>query len=115
MKRHLQEPHCTIRAVGGAASFQGQGPGTALLQPSERSAALYERLGFAHLGELQVPDGPRASGMVPRVEKGEPPLLVLAFEPGDPPYVGYGCVEPPLPGEPGLEPGWKVKHPPSER
>jgi hypothetical protein len=53
--------------------------------------------------------------MVPRVEKGEPPLLVLAFEPGDPPYVGYGCVEPPLPGEPGLEPGWKVKHPPSER
>jgi RNAse (barnase) inhibitor barstar len=44
-----------------------------------------------------------------RVENGKPPLLVLAFAPGDPPYVGYGSVEPPLPEEPALEPGWKVK------
>lgn len=26
---------------------------------SERSASLYERLGFIHLGEVQVTDGPR--------------------------------------------------------
>ena len=73
---HLQEPHYYIRAVGVATRFQGQGLGTALLRPtldrcdreglpayleasSERSAALYERLGFVHLGELRVPDGPR--------------------------------------------------------
>lgn len=74
-RNHLQEPHYYIRYVGVAARFQGQGLGTALLHPtldrcdreglpayleasSERSAALYERLGFVHLGELRVPDGP---------------------------------------------------------
>jgi ribosomal protein S18 acetylase RimI-like enzyme len=73
---HLQEPHYYIRYVGVATRFQGQGLGTALLRPTldrcdregvpayleastERSAALYERLGFVHLGELRVPDGPR--------------------------------------------------------
>ena len=73
---HLEEPHYYIRYVGVATRYQGQGLGTALLRPtlercdreglpayleasSERSAALYERLGFAHLGEMQVPDGPR--------------------------------------------------------
>jgi RimJ/RimL family protein N-acetyltransferase len=72
---HLQEPHY-IRYLGVATRFQGQGLGTALLRPtldrcdkegvpayleasSERSAALYERLGFVHLGELEVPNGPR--------------------------------------------------------
>jgi RimJ/RimL family protein N-acetyltransferase len=57
-----------------ATRFQGQGLGTALLRPAldrsdrervpayleastERSAALYERLGFIHLGELRIPDG----------------------------------------------------------
>ena len=75
-RNHLQEPHYYVRALGVATRFQGQGLGTALLRPtlercdqegvaayleasSERSAALYERLGFVHLGELQVPDGPR--------------------------------------------------------
>jgi RimJ/RimL family protein N-acetyltransferase len=75
-RNHLQEPHYYIRWVGVATRFQGQGLGTALLRPtldrcdqegmpayleasSERSAALYERLGFVHLGELQVPAGPR--------------------------------------------------------
>jgi RimJ/RimL family protein N-acetyltransferase len=75
-RNHVQEPHYYIRYVGVATRFQGQGLGTALLRPtldrcdreglpayleasSEGSAALYERLGFIHLGELQVPDGPR--------------------------------------------------------
>jgi GNAT superfamily N-acetyltransferase len=73
---HVTEPHYYIRYVGVAPPFQGQGLGSALLRPtldrcdeegvpayleasSERSAALYARLGFEHLGELQVPDGPR--------------------------------------------------------
>jgi GNAT superfamily N-acetyltransferase len=75
-RNHLQEPHYYIRYVGVATRSQGQGLGTALLRPtldrcdregvpayleasSERSAALYEDLGFVHLGESQVPDGPR--------------------------------------------------------
>jgi ribosomal protein S18 acetylase RimI-like enzyme len=74
-RNHLQEPHYYIRYVGVATRFQGQGLGTALLRPtldrcdqeglpayleasSERSAALYERLGFVHLGERRFPDGP---------------------------------------------------------
>ena len=73
---HLEEPHYYIRYLGVATRFQGPGLGTALLRPTldrcdaegvaayleastERSAALYERLGFIHLGELRVPDGPR--------------------------------------------------------
>jgi ribosomal protein S18 acetylase RimI-like enzyme len=75
-RNHLQEPHYYIRYLGVATRFQGHGVGTALLRAtldrcdsegvpayleasSERSAALYERLGFVYLGELQVPDGPR--------------------------------------------------------
>jgi ribosomal protein S18 acetylase RimI-like enzyme len=73
-RNHPQEPHYYIRTLGVATRFQGQGLGTALLRPtldrcdqegvpayleasSERSAALYERLGFMHLGELRAPDG----------------------------------------------------------
>jgi ribosomal protein S18 acetylase RimI-like enzyme len=73
-RNHLQEPHYYVRTLGVATRFQGQGLGTALLRPTldrcdqeglpayleastERSAALYERLGFVHLGELRVPDG----------------------------------------------------------
>jgi RimJ/RimL family protein N-acetyltransferase len=73
-RHHPQEPHYYIRTLGVAPRFQGQGLGTALLRPtlercdhegvpayleasSKRSAALYERLGFVHLGELRVPDG----------------------------------------------------------
>jgi GNAT superfamily N-acetyltransferase len=74
-RNNLHEPHYYVRYVGVATGFQGQGLGTALLQPTfdrcdqegvpayleastERNAALYERLGFVHLGELQIPGGP---------------------------------------------------------
>ncbi|HEY2354056.1 MAG TPA: GNAT family N-acetyltransferase [Gaiellaceae bacterium] len=73
---HIEEPHYYIRYIGVAPPFQGQGLGAELLRPtldrcdragvpayleasSERSARFYARLGFEHLGELQVPDGPR--------------------------------------------------------
>jgi ribosomal protein S18 acetylase RimI-like enzyme len=73
---HPEEQHYYIRYLGVATQFQAQGLGTALLRPTldrcdsegvpayleastERSAALYERLGFIHLGELRVPNGPR--------------------------------------------------------
>ena len=73
-ERHMREPHFYIRTVGVRAALQGQGVGSALMQPtleradsnglptyieasSERSAALYERLGFAHMGVLELPQG----------------------------------------------------------
>ena len=74
-ERHLLEPHFYIRLVGVRTALQGRGLGTALMQPtleradsaglptyleasSDRSAALYERLGFVHLGVLELPGGP---------------------------------------------------------
>jgi GNAT superfamily N-acetyltransferase len=62
-ERHLAEPHFYVRTVGVRTALQGQGVGSMLMQPSlaradsaalptyieassERSAALYERLGF---------------------------------------------------------------------
>jgi ribosomal protein S18 acetylase RimI-like enzyme len=73
---HPGDPHYYIRYVGVATRFQNHGLGTALLRSTldrcdregvaayleastERSAALYVRLGFVHLGELRVPNGPR--------------------------------------------------------
>ncbi len=72
--RHLREPHFYVRIVGVRTARQGQGLGSALMQPtlqradsaglpayieasSQRSAALYERLGFVHLGPLELPEG----------------------------------------------------------
>ena len=73
-ERHLREPHFYVRTVGVRTALQGQGVGSALMQPtlaradsaglatyieasSERSAALYERLGFGHMGVLELPEG----------------------------------------------------------
>lgn len=72
--RHLREPHFYVRIVGVRTARQGQGLGSALMQPtlqradsaglpayieasSQRSAALYQRLGFVHMGALELPDG----------------------------------------------------------
>lgn len=73
-ERHLREPHFYIRTVGVRTALQGQGIGSALMQPtleradsvglptyieasSERCAALYERLGFVHMDVLELPEG----------------------------------------------------------
>ena len=73
-ERHLLEPHFYVRIVGVRTAQQGKGVGSALMQPtlqradsaglpayieasSERSAALYERLGFVHMDVLELPDG----------------------------------------------------------
>jgi GNAT superfamily N-acetyltransferase len=73
-ERHLREPHFYVRTIGVRTALQGRGVGSALMQPtlqsadsaglptyieasSERSAALYERLGFVHMGVLELPDG----------------------------------------------------------
>jgi GNAT superfamily N-acetyltransferase len=73
-ERHLAEPHFYVRTVGVRTTLQGQGLGSALMQPtleradsaglptyieasSERGAALYERLGFIHMDVLELPEG----------------------------------------------------------
>jgi GNAT superfamily N-acetyltransferase len=72
--RHLREPHFYVRTVGVRTALQGRGLGSALMRPtleradsaglptyieasSERSAALYERLGFLHMDVLHLPEG----------------------------------------------------------
>jgi ribosomal protein S18 acetylase RimI-like enzyme len=73
-EHHPDEPHYYIRTIGVRPGMQGRGLGSALMRPtldlcdseqlpayleasSERSAALYVRLGFAHLGVLELPGG----------------------------------------------------------
>jgi len=74
-QKHLREPHFYVPYVGVAPDAQGSGLGTKLLgrtleradggrlptyleATSERNAALYERLGFKHLGPFTVLDSP---------------------------------------------------------
>jgi GNAT superfamily N-acetyltransferase len=74
-RRHLREPHFYVPYVGVAPAGQGAGLGTKLLgrtveradaaglptyleATSERNAALYERLGFEHLGPFTVLGSP---------------------------------------------------------
>lgn len=73
--RHLRERHIYVPYIGVASRAQGQGLGTALLRPtldrcdreglpayleatSERNVALYERLGFRHLGAFHLGNSP---------------------------------------------------------
>lgn len=73
--RHMREPHYYFPCIGVAPAAQGHGLGTILMRPtldrcdmeatpayleasSERSAALYERLGFEIIGEIRVADSP---------------------------------------------------------
>lgn len=73
--RHERRPHWYILAIGVSPECQGRGLGTALLSPtlahcdregllayleasSERSAALYERLGFRVVRQLRLAGGP---------------------------------------------------------
>jgi ribosomal protein S18 acetylase RimI-like enzyme len=73
--RLLRERHYYVRDIGVHPQEQGNGLGSALMRPmldrcdreglpayieasSERSAALYERLGFEHIEELRVGGSP---------------------------------------------------------
>jgi GNAT superfamily N-acetyltransferase len=76
-ERHLLEPHFYVRTIGVRTARQGRGLGSALMRPTleradsaglpayieastQRSAALYGRLGFLHIETLDLPDaGPR--------------------------------------------------------
>ncbi len=73
--REIHGPHYYVRDIGVHPDSQGRGLGSALMAPtlercdrervpayieasSERSAALYERLGFKHVKELRVGGSP---------------------------------------------------------
>lgn len=74
-RRHIREPHYYVRDIGVLPDMQGKGLGTALMAPTlkrcdqeglpayieastERSAALYERLGFQLTRELHIGGSP---------------------------------------------------------
>jgi|HubBroStandDraft_2_1064218.scaffolds.fasta_scaffold272690_2 ribosomal protein S18 acetylase RimI-like enzyme len=87
--RHVRQPHHYFPAIGVAPERQGQGLGSKLMAPtleccdqaglpayleasSERSAALYERLGFRVVRELQYGGSQSLRLMLraPNVQKG---------------------------------------------
>jgi GNAT superfamily N-acetyltransferase len=87
--REVREPHYYVRDVGVLPEMQGRGLGGALMRPtlercdqeslpvyleasSERSAALYERLGFQLIRELRVGGSPPLRLMVRPPRSGEP-------------------------------------------
>ena len=87
--REVREPHYYVRDVGVLPEMQGRGLGSALMRPtleccdqenlpayleasSERSAALYERLGFQQMRELRVGGSPPLRLMVRSPRSGEP-------------------------------------------
>lgn len=89
-ERHLREPHFYVRTVGVRTALQGQGVGSALMQPtleradsaglstyieasSKRSAALYARLGFVHIDVLDLPEGGPPVWLMRRAPRGASP------------------------------------------
>jgi GNAT superfamily N-acetyltransferase len=73
-EQHPDEPHFYVRTVGVRTALQGRGIGSALMRPTleradsagaaayieastQRSAALYERLGFVHMEVFELPQG----------------------------------------------------------
>ena len=79
-RAHPKEPHWYLFAVGVVPEARGQGRGTKLLEPvlsrcdeervpayleasSADNVRLYERLGFAQRGEIEIPGGARVRPM----------------------------------------------------
>jgi ribosomal protein S18 acetylase RimI-like enzyme len=79
-RAHPAEPHGTLLTLGVEPARQGQGLGSAMLRAlaersaaplylettSERNVALYERHGYAVVGELTLPGGPPVWTMLAR-------------------------------------------------
>lgn len=81
-EHHFQEPHFYLHSIGAKQSEQGKGVGSALLRTglqlcdqqranaylessNLKNNALYERHGFAVIGEIQLPDsGPTVWSML---------------------------------------------------